>query len=316
MKIKRIAAVMLTVLWALFSLSFIEPVSGTQGSPTDNGANYPEIASKSTLEFESKYNDRVFVIDDGEFRSLVFGSTHSRATQSKVLIKDPARLVFHYTECSLIGLSLFRNYGKEVKNVLMIGLGGGSLPRFIKKYYPHADIDNVEIDPLIAAIAKKYFFVKESPTFRIFVEDGRKFIERTSKKYDIILLDAFGADADIPRQLTSFEFLGLMKSHLRPGGIVITNYINHEQKKYESFVATYRRAFRFVMRFNLEKFDYTNVILISFDDTSKNFDSQELIRRADGFSKWLGNEYELRKYAALYNKDILKENRIEIIHDN
>jgi spermidine synthase len=305
-------------LFAAFSaFFFVSDIYSTGiASPSNKKpSQYPDIASNRTLAFYSKFNGKVIVIDDGEYRSLIFGSENNRATQSKVSLKDPAKLLFNYTECSMLGFSLFRDPGKEVKDVLMIGLGGGSLPRFIKKSYPHANIDNVDIDPLIVDIAKKYFFVREGNGFNIFIEDGRKFVENARKKYDVIILDAFGADSDVPRQLTSFEFLGRLKAHLSPQGIVITNFINHEQNKYESFVATYKSAFKFVMRFNLEKLNYTNVVMISYDDNLKNYDQEKFSSRVDEFSKSLNSEYDLQRFVMLRNNDVINEKNVEIIHD-
>jgi spermidine synthase len=279
------------------------------------GSEYPDIASKSTISFTSKFNGTVIVIDDGVYRTLKFASESNSATQSKVYLKDKNKLLFNYTICSTLGFVLFREPTKEINNVLMIGLGGGSLPRFIKKYFPQANIDNVEIDPLIADIAKKYFFVEEKNGFNVYVEDGRKYIERINKRYDVIILDAFGSDNEIPLQLTSQEFLIHVKSRLSLQGIVITNFINHDQRKYESIAATYRSVFKHVMRFNLDEFNKTNIIIISFDDESKNFELKEFIRRADEFSKFFNNEYDLRKYAVLRDNDSLKEKGVEIIHD-
>jgi spermidine synthase len=279
------------------------------------GSEYPDITSKSTISFISKFNGKVIVIDDGEYRTLKFSSESNSATQSKVYLKDTSKLLFNYTICSTLGFVLFREPTKEIHNVLMIGLGGGSLPRFIKKYFPQANIDNVEIDPLIADIAKKYFFVEEKNGFNIYVEDGRKYIERVVKLYDVVILDAFGSDNEIPRQLTSQEFLNQVKSRLSLQGVVITNFINHDQRTYESIAATYRSAFKHVLRFNLDEFNKTNIIIISFNDESKNFELKEFIRRADEFSKFFNNEYDLKKYAVLRNSDTLNVNGVEIIHD-
>src|SRR4030067_1510957 len=257
---KNTRIIFLTI--AFLVLSF--PAALESISKKKNESKYPAIQPNSALSFSSKFNGTVTVIDDGEYRSLQFGSGSGGAIQSKIDLKNKSRLLFNYTLCSTLGFILFREPKKEVEKVLKIGVGGGSLPRFIKRYYPQIHIDNVDIDPLIVDIARKYFFVREGDGFKIYVEDGRKFIETVKTAYDMVILDAFGSDNEIPHQLTSIEFLHQVKSRLSPKGIVITNLINHDQRIYESLVATYRSSFKYVFRFNLEKFHEANVVLMSF----------------------------------------------------
>jgi spermidine synthase len=314
---KKNNGILITIA-ALFAVIFFAgpgPLSKEQTGPRDKSRTYPDILPKSVLTFTSLFNGRVLVIDDGEYRSLVFGSETSSATQSKVSLKHKTKLLFNYTQCSAMGFVLFRDAHKEIKNVLMIGLGGGSIPRFIKKHFPVTNVDSVEIDPLIVDLAKKYFFVEEEPGFNIFVEDGRRFVENTKNRYDVVILDAFGGDSLIPPPLTSYEFLSHVKSHLSPGGIIITNFINHDQRQYESIVATYARSFTYVMRFNLDKFHKTNVVIMAFDDVSKNIDANELARRAGEFSKFLKDEYDFKKFAVLCNGDELSGTGAGVIHD-
>jgi spermidine synthase len=78
---------------------------------------------------------------------------------------------------------------------------------------------------------------------KIHVGDGRKFIETTENRYDIIFLDAFGSD-DIPYSLTTREFLSATRSKLNAGGIVVANvWGSLDNKLYPSMVRTYRDVF-------------------------------------------------------------------------
>jgi spermidine synthase len=311
------------ILYVFFALNFIVDIRYVSAGTTDavkkesiaDTITYPEITPHSTLSFPSAFNDKVIVIDDGEYRSLKFGSVDASGTQSKVDLKDPGKLLFDYSICSALGFSLFKEPKNEVKNVLMIGLGGGSFPRFIRKYFPEAKIDSVDIDPVVAGVARKYFFVQDEACHAIYVEDGRKFVETSKKTYDVVILDAFGNGSEVPRQLTSMEFLAQVKKHLSPKGIIITNFINRDQALYESILATYGSAFKYVMRFNLLKFSKSNVVIFSFNDGSKNLKQEEFLKRVDAFSKYLNQEYELRKYAILRDSDLLVETHTEVIHD-
>src|SRR5271157_6472298 len=87
------------VFSSFFLLSINTSISGYASLSNKNPTQYPEIAPNSALTFNSKFNGKVIVIDDGEYRSLIFGSENSRAIQSKVYLKNHAKLVFNYAEC-------------------------------------------------------------------------------------------------------------------------------------------------------------------------------------------------------------------------
>ena len=90
--------------------------------------------------------------------------------------------------------------------MLIVGLGGGSLPSLLRKHYPRMTIDVVDIDADVVAVAKKYFGFREDAAMHVYVEDGRRFIEKCKQPYDIIFLDAYGPE-NIPYDLATKEFL-------------------------------------------------------------------------------------------------------------
>jgi spermidine synthase len=67
---------------------------------------------------------------------------------------------------------------EKPKRILIVGLGGGSIPNFLHKYYPNTHIDVVDIDPLVVKVAKEYLGFREDKTLRVHVADGRAFIEK------------------------------------------------------------------------------------------------------------------------------------------
>jgi len=140
---------------------------------------------------------------------------------------------------ALVGLALC----EEPRRVLIVGLGGGTLPTFLRKYYPNAAIDAVDIDPEVVDVAKKFFGFREDEFMRAHVADGRQFIEQSRHPYDAIFLDAFGSDS-VPAHLTTQEFLGAVRRALEPGGVVIGNiWGRYSNPLYDSMVRTYQEAF-------------------------------------------------------------------------
>ncbi|MBN1532057.1 MAG: fused MFS/spermidine synthase [Spirochaetes bacterium] len=253
-------------------------------------------AGDRILTFHSAHHGEVQVADRGRERSLNFVGGGMVSNQSRIDLDDPHRLLFEYTRCSLLGIALFPAPRRQVRSVLMIGLGAGSLLRFIRKHHPDAAIDTVELDPLIVELSRKYFFVTEADRVMIHVGDGRAFVEKGGRSYDLAIIDAFNADNSVPSQLTSLEFLRCLRARLNGGGVVVTNFIDRDDGIYRSILATYLRSFRHVMRCDLGRFGRSNVVIIATDDPAKRLEGAGLARRVAAYSAGLGERYDLLKY--------------------
>lgn len=153
---------------------------------------------------------------------------------------NPDKLVFNYTKLTFASLLVTDN----PKNVLIIGLGGGTLSNVIHALYPAAKIHNVEIDPAVLKVARNYFNFIENDAVTSSVQDGRIFIKRAAikkQKYDWIILDAFNGDY-IPEHLLTKEFFEEVKSVLAEGGVIAANTFS-SSKLYEHESATYHAVF-------------------------------------------------------------------------
>jgi len=198
---------------------------------TLSGGNKPNINSNEYINvtFESLYG-RVDVIGDSDYRSLYIngGVMGSMDTKNKTNILPG----WEYITC-------FKNafvVKKDIKNVLMIGLGAGLLPNQIREYYPDAHIDSVDINPTVIDFAQKYFQVKPDDKLKLIESDGRTFLDKSTKKYDLIAVDAykFKEVYKIPQQLATQEFFESAKNHLNEGGIFASMYVAHNNVFEES----------------------------------------------------------------------------------
>lgn len=195
------------------------------------------VREKTLYEKESEYNTILVTEDDRGIRTLYFQRYGSR--QSVVNVSDPDYLELEYVRVMPVGLALV----EQPERILMVGLGGGTIPRFLHKHYPQTTIDVVDIDPDVVDVAKKYFGFREDTTLHVHVEDGRKFIEEAKAGYDIIFLDAYGAD-EIPYHLATREFLQAVRRALTPKGIVVANiWSSRSNRLYHSMVRTYQDVF-------------------------------------------------------------------------
>jgi len=167
------------------------------------------------FEGESLYH-QVRVSEESGFRYLSFDET--RGTQSAMKISDPLFLQYIYTRLAFVGLT----FCGEPRDVLFVGLGGASMPRFFRHHYPQANIDIAEIDPLVVEVARKYFQFAEDERMKVYVKDGRVFLSKCEKNYDLIVLDAYNSNS-IPFHLTTKEFMEEVRRHLKPDGAVVSN---------------------------------------------------------------------------------------------
>ena len=199
------------------------------------------VAAHSNVVHEERSLYRNIIVDEtGDLRCLKFNTKSSQTSQSCMYKNNPDKLVFNYTKLTFASLLVTDN----PKNVLIIGLGGGTLSNVIHALYPAAKIHNVEIDPAVLKVARNYFNSIENDAVTSSVQDGRIFIKRAAikkQKYDWIILDAFNGDY-IPEHLLTKEFFEEVKSVLAEGGVIAANTFS-SSKLYEHESATYHAVF-------------------------------------------------------------------------
>jgi spermidine synthase len=170
------------------------------------------------------------MIFDGKFDG-------SDAIQSEMNVGKPNELVLSYAKHMITVLPAV----KEPKRILVIGLGGACLQRYLYALLPNATIETAELDPAVRDVANRFFGYKEDSRQKCYIGDGRKFIAESKDKYDIIMLDAFSATS-IPYMLATQEFLKICKDHLAEGGLVAAN-LWYEEASYNDMLATYATVF-------------------------------------------------------------------------
>jgi len=172
-------------------------------------------------------------------RTLRFGKQGTR--QSVVKMGDLDYLGLPYAKSAMIGLA----FTERLDRILVVGVGAGNIPMFLRKYYSSAQIDVVDIDAQIIALAKEYFNFLEDDLLQAHAQDGRAFIENTQKPYDLIFLDAYTA-AGIPKHLATKEFLRSLKKALKPSGAIIANMWSTPKVNplYRSMLRTYQEVFQ------------------------------------------------------------------------
>ncbi len=196
---------------------------------------------KLVHEERSQYREVLVYEQDGE-RCMCFTRQCRIGRQSCINLADPRRFALNYTRLALAGL-LFAT-PEAPKRVLIVGLGGGTIPMTLREILPDAQIDVAEIDPAVTIVARDYFGFRADDKLKVFEMDGRVYVKRAireGRKYDAILLDAFDQEY-IPEHLLTREFLTEAKSLLAPGGVLVGNTFS-SSKLYDHESTTYSAVF-------------------------------------------------------------------------
>jgi spermidine synthase len=158
----------------------------------------------------------VYVSERLGVRSLHIGSD---TIQSSMRIARPFDLELAYTR-SMMAFLLFV---PSPRDVLMIGLGGGSLAKFIHREFPGARVRAVEINPRVVAVARQSFELPaDRENFEVLIADGADFVTREDVRCDVLIVDGYEAHGHV-ETLASEEFYACCLERLRPSGVLVVN---------------------------------------------------------------------------------------------
>ena len=203
----------------------------------------PPVTAGLRLRYakDTRYH-RLSVADDSTNRYLRFDNSY----QSGMPLARPYGTAFEYADF----FHLARAYRPGARDILFIGLGGGSSPKRLWRDFPDVQIQAVELDPVVRDVAYRFFELPRDERLKVDVDDGRRWLDDDERRWDAIMIDAFYADA-IPFHLFTSEFMELVRSRLNPGGVVITNTIGsitgEQSRLFRSVYRTYRTAFPTVL---------------------------------------------------------------------
>jgi spermidine synthase len=154
---------------------------------------------------------------------------------------DPVRKqsISHFTYM-LSGLA--RAYSTNINDVLCIGLGVGIVPMDFAR--SGANVDVAEINPAVVPVGVRFFNLEPSK-LHITIDDGRHYLNRCSKKYDAVILDAFLGDSS-PSHLLSKEAFASVQKILRPGGVLVINLFGDLETGHDFLAASLNKTLKSV----------------------------------------------------------------------
>jgi spermidine synthase len=199
--------------------------------------------AQTILHTEKSLYRNVTVIDDEGLRCMKFSRNYEGSRQSCMLLRDPDRLVLDYTRMMIAALYVMPN----PRRILIVGLGGATLPKALARLLPESDVDVVEVDPAVIRVASRFFGFAPGGRVKVTEDDGRLFVKHAlldGGRYDMVLLDAFDHDY-IPEHMLTREFLREVYGVLSQDGVLVANTFSssrlyeHESTTYEAVFGTF-----------------------------------------------------------------------------
>lgn len=160
------------------------------------------------------------------------------AVQSAMRIRAPFELELEYTR-AMMAFELFHPAAREVA---LIGLGGGSLAKFIHLHLRRVRLTALEVNPDVVAAARAYFLLPaDDERLKVRVADGAAYVREHREALDVLLVDGYDAER-IVEDLASPDFYRACLTALRPGGVAVFNlwgsdrrFETYRQRMYDAF---------------------------------------------------------------------------------
>ncbi|MGM0594121.1 MAG: spermine synthase [Pseudomonadota bacterium] len=226
------------------------------------------------------------VVEDAVYRSLHFGSAPK---QSSMLRRDPLYLALAYTRAMSAALLFHR----APQRILLIGLGGGSLAKFLLHHLPDCRIDAVESRAAVIEVAHSHFALPEELRLSLRVGDGGHFVRQAAGEarggYDMIFVDAF-LGGGIARSVCGISFLEASRLLLSEEGVFSMNLWNGDFITAREMLEDIRQSFDGnVLQLAVEGKDNTIALALNGGNIRKRL--KRLGDRAERLGELTGVEY-------------------------
>ena len=163
----------------------------------------------------------IAVSDSRGVRSLHVGG---EAIQSSMKLGDPFALALDYTRCMMA----FLLFHPEPRQALLIGLGGGSIAKFLHRHFRQTKVTAVEIDARVVAAARRQFALPpDDARLRVIVGDGLDAL--SPECCDVLVLDAFDDERHV-QALATQAFYDAAYLCLPERGAMVVNFMDDDPK--------------------------------------------------------------------------------------
>lgn len=150
-----------------------------------------------------------------------------------------------------------------INNSLILGVGGGTAIKYLRKYFVNTKITAVEIDPLMIDLAIKYFGLEVNSRIKVIISDASKWLSADDNNYNLIIVDLFEGILN-PSWIRQEKYLNILKKLLSPNGVVIFNahFQPSNSEEYNLLLKQLQKIFRRVEE--VFSYRFNRVLLLSF----------------------------------------------------
>lgn len=214
------------------------------------------------------------VSEQAGVRYLHFGSEW---IQGAMRLSRPNALELAYTRDFMAALLL----RPEAKRFLLIGLGAGSIAKFIYHHVPESDLTVVEINPQVLHVAREFFLLpQDDKRLHNIIDDGALYIQKSLAQFDMIFVDGFDRHARVGA-LDTQAFYQACRAHLSDNALMAVNLFGRTLR-FDASVRRIATAFddRIVV---LPPSEGGNVIAMGVSGREDSVSVAELKKRAASF---------------------------------
>lgn len=189
---------------------------------------------KVIYETESEINGKIMVIEVGKTKKLSLGGV----VQSVNVDSPPvARSVWGKI------VDVLSENEPDLRSVMILGLGGGTMAHLISKAFPQISITSVELDPVVVDVAKEYFDVESIPNHKIIVNDALRVVASPedfgipSHSFGGLIVDIYCGE-EYPNLGSTRSFFDGIKNVVAPDGLVVFSriYLDSHQADVNRFI--------------------------------------------------------------------------------
>jgi spermidine synthase len=175
------------------------------------------------------------IVEEDGVRYLHIGG---EAIQSGLRIDEPDRLELDYVRAMMA----FLLFCPRPRDVLMVGLGGGSMARFIHQRMPQTRVTVAEINSDVVSVAREFFhFPADDGRLEVVVANGAELVPRRPASADVLVVDGF-EDGETPEVLCTQAFYDAAFASVREGGVMVVNFMA-DARKMDAYLERIEQAF-------------------------------------------------------------------------
>ncbi len=215
--------------------------------------------------------------------------------QSEIILNNPEILPLVLNRAMLAGVI----FSELPKQVLLVGMGGGTTARYFASCFPDVVGDAVEKSKIVSELACSYFEFPVGHNWQIHTEDIIDYVQDCSQKYDLIIID-IAIEQKTPQWLVERDFLKQCRSLLTEQGHIALNLLVDDSNEFLHYLSAIRDTFsRQTACLSLP--NYRNTVIFAFNNPPQNVPKEPALDLSKLEAEW-GLEF------GEFHQQMLKDN--------